>query len=111
MISGYLLFAIEDDAVKLGLEPLHGILLGQHVGKSNTSSLATSVADVHAGPAEDNVEVHAVDTDTRVVLDAQGDVLLDAEAKVSVLREVLPPQFVLLHLQASLQEHIDLGSY
>ena len=67
MISRYLLFVIEDDAVKLGLEPLHGILLGQPVGKSNTSSLATPVTNVHPGPAEDNIEVHAVDTNTGVI--------------------------------------------
>ena len=62
-----LLFAVEDDAVKLGLEPLHGVLLGQSVRKSHTASLATPVTDVHASAAEDNVEVHAVDTNTGVV--------------------------------------------
>ena len=67
MISRYLLFAVEDDAVKLGLEPLHGVLLGQSVRKSHTASLATPVTDVHASAAEDNVEVHAVDTDAGVV--------------------------------------------
>ena len=67
MISRYLLFAVEDDAVKLGLEPLHGVLLGQPVGEPHTASLAAPVADVHAGPAEDNVEVHTVDTNAGIV--------------------------------------------
>ena len=47
---------------------------------------------------------------SRRLLDAQVDVLLDAEAKVSVLREVLAPQLVLLHLQAPLQDLLSLGS-
>ena len=51
----------------------------------HAAGLAAPVTNIHAGPAEDNVEVHAVDTDAGVVLDAQVDVLLDAEAEVSVL--------------------------
>merc|ERR1712045_188179 len=68
------------------------------------------MTDVHASTAEDNVEVHAVDTNAGIVLDAQVDVLLDAEAEVAVVREVLPPQLVLLHLQAPLQDLLSLGS-
>ena len=105
-----LFLAVEDDAVELGLEPLHGVLLGESVRKSHTASLATPVADVHASPAEDNVEVHPVDPNAGVVLDAQVDVLLDAEAKVSVIGKVLAPQLVLLHLQSSLQDLLSLGS-
>ena len=67
MISRYLLFAVEDDAVKLGLEPLHGVLLGQSVGEPHTASLAAPVTNIHAGPTEDNVEVHAVDSNAGVV--------------------------------------------
>ena len=104
-----LFFAVEDDAVELGLEPLHGVLLGEPVRKAHTASLATPVTDVHPSSAEDNVEVHPVDTNAGVVLDAQVDVLLDAEAKVSVVREVLAPQLVLLHLQASLQDLLSLN--
>ena len=44
------------------------------------------------------------------LLDAQVNVLLDAEAKVSVLREVLPPQLILLHLEASLQDLLSLNN-
>merc|ERR1719221_2167024 len=91
-----LFLAVEDDAVKLGLEPLHGVLLGESVRKSHTASLAAPVADV--------------DANAGVVLDAQVDVLLDAEAKVSVVGKVLAPQLVLLHLQSSLQDLLSLGS-
>ena len=72
-VSTVLLFAVEDDAVELGLEPLHGVLLGQSVRKSHTASLATPVTNIHAGSAEDNVEVHAVDTNAGVV-PREGDI-------------------------------------
>ena len=62
-----MLLAVEDDSVVLGLEPLHGVLLGQPVGEPNSPGLAAPVADVHAGPAHDHVEVHTVDSDAGVV--------------------------------------------
>ena len=42
------------------------------------------------------------------LLDAQVNVLLDAEAKVAVVGEVLLPQLVLLHLEAPLQDFLGL---
>lgn len=56
------------------------------------------------------IEVHAVDTDTRVVLDSQVDVLADAEAKVASLREVALAQFVFLDLEATLENLLCLGA-
>ena len=54
--------AAEDDTVILGLEPLHGVLLGQAVREPNVSNLAAPVLDIHARTAKDNIEVHSVDT-------------------------------------------------
>ena len=48
-----MLLAVEDDPVVLGLEPLHGVLLGQPVREPNSAGLAASVTDVHAGSAHD----------------------------------------------------------
>ena len=42
------------------------------------------------------------------LLDAQVDVLLDTEAEVAVLGEVLPPQLVLLDLQSPLEDLLGL---
>ena len=67
MISRLLLLAVQDDAVVLGLEPLHGVLLGQPVGEADPPSLAAPVTDVHARPSHHHVEVHAVDTNAGVV--------------------------------------------
>merc|ERR1719249_477411 len=95
--------AREDDTVVLGLEPLHGVLLGQAVWEANLANLGSPVSHIHAGPAEDDKEVHTIDTNARVILDSQVNVLLDAEAKVAVVGEVLLPQLVLLNLEAPLQ--------
>lgn len=56
------------------------------------------------------VEVHAVDTNRRVVLDAQIDVLGDTEAEVAGLAEVALPQLVLLDLEAALENLLCLGA-
>ena len=104
-----ILLLVKNDSVILGLEPLHGVLLGESVLESNTSSLATSVTNVHAGPAHDHVEVHTIDTDAWVILDAKINVLLDTETEVSIFREVLSSQLVLLDLQSSLENLLGLS--
>ena len=103
------LLLVEDDAVVLGLEPLHGVLLAQPVLRADPAGLAAPVADIEAGSTHHDVEVHAVDADAGVVLDAQVDVLLDAEPEVAVIGEVAPLQLVLLHLEAPLQDLLGLG--
>ena len=79
-----LLSLVENDTVILGLEPFHGIVLGESVGESQAAGLVLLVAHVHTGTAKDNIEVHTVNTDGRIVLDTQIDVFLDAETKVAV---------------------------
>ena len=76
--------AVEDDAVILGLEPLHGIVLDESVGESNSSCLLASVTDIEAWSSQDDVEVHTVDTDAWVILDTKINVLLHSKTKVSV---------------------------
>jgi hypothetical protein len=48
------------------------------------------------------VEVHSVNTNRRVILDAQIDVFADTKAEVASLGEVSLPQFVFLDLQTTL---------
>ena len=92
------LFRVEDDPVVLGLEPLHGIVLDELLRGADTSSLPPAVAHVCARSAQHDVEVHAIDADGGIILDAKIDVLLDAEPEVAVLREVVAAQLVLSHL-------------
>lgn len=54
------------------------------------------------------VEVHAINTNSRIIFDSQIDMLGDTEAKIPRVREVLLPQFVLLDLQTSLENLLGL---
>lgn len=56
------------------------------------------------------VEVHAVDTNARVVLDTKIDVLVDTEAEVAGLGEVPLAELVLLDLEATLKDLLGLGA-
>ena len=97
------LFGVEDDPVVLGLEPLHGVVLDQLLRGTDASRLPPAVAHVGAGSAQHDVEVHAVDADRRVVLDAKIDVLLDPEPEVAVHREVITTKLVLAHLKSEFE--------
>jgi len=59
----------------------------------------SSLGHTAPSPVEHHVEVHAVDSDRGVVLDAQVDVLLDSEAEVAGVREVLAVELILLDLK------------
>merc|ERR1719229_632012 len=100
----------EDHTVVLGLEPFHGILLGQSVREANLADLGSPVSNIHAWPTEDNKEVHAIDANAWVILDSQVDVLLNSEAEVAVVGEVLLPQLVFLNLEAPFQDLLGLGA-
>jgi hypothetical protein len=65
---------------------------------------------VSRGNSHAAVEVHAVDTDTGVVLDAQIDVLADTETEVAGLGEVALPQLVFLDLETTLEDLLSLGA-
>ena len=67
--------------------------------ESNAAHLALLVSNVHAGTAQDNVEIHTVDTDGGVVFDTQIDVFLDTETEVAVQTEVFATQLVLTDLK------------
>ena len=56
------------------------------------------------------VKVHPVDTDCRIILDAQIDMFADPKPKVPRFREILLPQFVFLHLQATFEDFFGFGA-
>lgn len=70
----------------------------------------SALGNALSSAAHADVEVHAVDTDSRVVLDAEIDVLGDTEAEVASLGEVALAQLVLLDLQATLENLLSLGA-
>ena len=75
-----------------------------------SDSAFASSAQTHSAswPLQHHIEVHAEDTREGVVLDAQVDVLLDAEPEAPGVREVPLPQFSVLDLEAALQDFVSL---
>lgn len=71
---------------------------------------AAATADALTGAGHADVEVHTVDTDTGVVLDAEIDVLGDTETEVAGLGEVALAQLILLDLEATLEDLLGLGA-
>lgn len=60
--------------------------------------------------SEYDVEVETIDSDGGIVLDAQVNVLLNTEAKVSGGGEIVASQLVFTHLQATLEDLLSFGS-
>jgi hypothetical protein len=54
------------------------------------------------------VEIHAINSNRRVVLDTEIDMFADTESKVASLREVALAEFVFLDLQSTLQDFLCL---
>ena len=77
-----------DDTVESLLEPGDGLLGSDLVGRADSSGLGLSSGNSHAWSAHDDEEVHTEDTDSRVVLNTEVDVLVDTETEVSGLGEV-----------------------
>lgn len=99
-----------NDAVETLLEPRNGVLRLDLVGVANTANLGLATSNAHTRAAHDDVEVHTEDTDSGVVLDAQVDVLVNTETKVSGLGEVALAKLVLLDLEGTLKNLLGLGA-
>ena len=100
----------KDDTIEALLEPCHCVLLLNAVRETDSGLLLPPSRYACTWAAHHDIEVHTEDTNTGVVSCAQVDVLLDTETEVSCLREVLTPQLVFLHFQATLQNLLSLGS-
>jgi hypothetical protein len=101
---------LSDNGVEALLEPLDGVVAGDAVGGTDSALGAATADDTLTRAGHAAVEVHTVDTDTRVILDSEIDVLVDTEAKVAGLAEVALAQLVLLDLEATLENLLGLGA-
>jgi len=99
-----------NDTLESVLEPLDGLLLVDAVIGANLGLAATSFGNAFTRACHAAVEVHSVDTNTRVVLDTEINVFADTEAKVASCGEVTLPQLVLLDLEATLENFLSLGA-
>jgi|JI6StandDraft_1071083.scaffolds.fasta_scaffold03368_9 hypothetical protein len=97
-----------DGSVELALEPLHGILLADPLGGTQARAATLPQADASASTSQHDVEVHTEDTGVGVVLHAQIDVLLNSEAEVSGVREVLLLELLVADLEAPIEDFLSL---
>ena len=94
---------IQHNALKLGLEPVHRVVLGKTVRVADARLLHLATSDTSSWTLQHDEEVHAVNARRRVVLDTQINVFLDTKTEVARLREVLAQKFVLLHLKTAVK--------
>ena len=69
---------VQQNSIVFGLEPLHAILFLELVSTADLADLQLAILHTAAGAGQMHVEIHPVDTSSRVVFDAQVDVLLGA---------------------------------
>merc|ERR1719458_1083140 len=101
--------AIQNNSIIFSLKPFHGILLHKTMRKSNSSCFTAPVTNIHTSTTKYNIEVHSIDTNRWIVLDAQVDVLLDSESKVSISREVVTAQLIFPHLKSTFKNLFCFG--
>jgi len=102
------LLLAQHNAIKLVLEPFDSLVLGNSVIAAHPAGLRPPARYPESGSLKDDVEIHAVDTNCRVVLDTQIDVFVDAKAEAAVLTEISDVQLVFLHFQTLLQNLLSL---
>lgn len=75
---------------------------------TNGGLAATTLGNTLTWAGHACVEVHSVNTDRRVVLDTEIDVLGDTETEVTGLGEVALAELIFLDLQSTLQNFLSL---
>ena len=101
---------LPDNSLESLLVPFDDLILADLVGSTDGGSCTATLGDALTAAAHADIEVHAVDTDSGVVLDAEIDVLADAEAEVAGLGEVALAELVFLDLEATLEDLLSLGA-
>merc|ERR1712180_365101 len=102
--------SFHQNTVILLLKPFHGISLSNSVLEPNSRLLSTTVRDVVPRSCKHNIEIHSIDTNTRIVLYPEINMLSNSESEIPCFRKIAPTQFVLLHLETLLQDFFCFGS-
>ena len=97
-----------DNTLKPCLEPLDRVIFLDLMFASYWLIASSSPSHSHTRSGHAAVEVHTVDANRRIVLDAQIDVLRDTKSEVASVREVLLAKLVLLDLQTTLEDFLSL---
>lgn len=69
------------------------------MGWSYSSLGSSALGDTTSSTVEHHKEVHAINSNARIVLEAQINVFIDAETEGSLVREVLTVEFIFLDLK------------
>ena len=101
---------LSNDTLEPRFEPLDCIVLADLVTPSNRLVASSSPRHSRTGSCHAAVEVHSVDTNCRIVLDPQINVLRDAEAEVASVGEVLLAQLVFLDFETALEDLFGFGA-
>jgi len=101
---------LPDNTLEALLVPSDDLVLADPVGSTDLGAGTATLGDALTAAAHADVEVHAVDTDSWVVLDAEIDVLGDTKTEVAGLGEVALAELVFLDLEATLEDLLSLGA-
>merc|ERR1719354_974547 len=101
---------VKKDTIVFLLEPFHRVGFCDSVFESHSGLLSATVGNVVSRSGKHNIEIHSVDTDAGIVLDAEIDVFSNTETEISSFREVASFQLVLFHFQALFKNFFGLGS-
>merc|ERR1719206_989351 len=94
---------LEKNTIVFLLEPFDGIGFRDFVLEPNSRLLSATVCNVISRSGKHNIEIHTIDTNARIVLDAKIDMFCNTKSKVSSFRKVASSQLVFLHFQTLLQ--------
>lgn len=92
------------------LEPLDSLITLDLVGRSNMCLASSTLGDTLTRSGHAAVEIHAVNTNSWVVLDTEIDVFADSETKVASLGEVALAELIFLDFQSTLENLLRLWS-
>ena len=101
---------LSDNAVKCLLEPFHSLIPVDPVARADSALAATAASDAGTRAAHAAVEIHAIDTNAWIVLDAEIYMFADPKAKVAGIGEVALTELIFLHLEASLENFLSFGA-
>jgi hypothetical protein len=99
----------QNDTIESLLEPSHRIILLHSVSEPNSCLLLLPPCNPCPRSSHDNIEVHAENTNSRIISSTQIDMLLDSKAKVPCLREIPATKLIFFDFKTTLQNLLGFG--
>jgi len=102
------MLCLSDDTLESVLEPFDGLVAVDLVVGTDGGLASATLGNTLTRTGHADIEVHSVDTNSRVVLDSEINVFADTETEVTSLREVALAELVFLDLQSTLENFLSL---